>query len=87
MQIIFNSPHIEMSVSKEYKKLLRMLMNSKFVIYWMNQAYNRLNRFKDLLFNAYLSSKPILILFFEDISPGDLKSFRFLTNNFEKYIH
>jgi hypothetical protein len=87
MQIIFDSPQIEMSESKEYKRLLRRLMNSKFVICCINQAYTRLNRFKDQLIIAYLSSKPILIIFFEEISSEDLKSFRFLTNNFEKSIH
>ena len=87
IQVVLDSPQIEMSMEKDYKRLLRKLIQSKFVICCINQAYIRLNRFKDQLIIAYANSKPILVIFFEDISSDDLKNFRFLTNNFEKSIN
>ena len=86
IKISVDSPQIDMSMEKEYKKVVRNLFHSKFVICCMNKEYTQSSKSKDELMVAYASSKPILVIFFDDIPPEDLICFKFWTNDFEKAV-
>jgi hypothetical protein len=72
ISIFLDQPDIDLTMNRQYKRILRNMLRSKFIICCVTKDYIKSRKCKDELIMAYTSSKPILVLMFQEIRLDDL---------------